>query len=219
MDKPVLIFDYDGTIHETMRIYAPAMRSAFSWLAGEHGINLPEISDSEIASWLGINSIDTWDLILPGLPDEIKSQASSHVADHMARLVYSGAAKWYDGIRDQLVYLKSKEYTMVILSNCRTSYKDAHWTAFHMSGLFDRFYDCESFGYIPKEDIFPYISKEFPGRYIVIGDRRGDITCAVKNGLASIGCLYGYGSPDELVSAGILVDSPSGISDAVRELL
>jgi phosphoglycolate phosphatase len=218
MDRHVLIFDYDGTIHETLRIYEPAMRDSFCWLFQQYGIKVPEISDRQIASWLGVNSIDTWQLILPDCPENIREEASDHVAAHMAKLVEQGYGKWYDGMREQLVYLKSQGYTMIVLSNCRISYKNAHWNAFAMHELFDKFYDCESFGYLPKEDIFQYIKEEFPGSYIVIGDRFSDIKCAVKNSLKSAGCLYGYGSPDELSDADILISSPKELSEAIKEL-
>ena len=53
--RPALIFDYDGTIHDTMRIYRPAVRRAFQWLR-EQGHTVPETSDRQIASWLGMNT-------------------------------------------------------------------------------------------------------------------------------------------------------------------
>jgi phosphoglycolate phosphatase len=36
---------------------------------------------------------------------------------------------------------------------------------------------------------------------IVVGDRREDIMAAKENGMKSIGCLYGYGSREELEEA------------------
>jgi phosphoglycolate phosphatase len=38
-------------------------------------------------------------------------------------------------------------------------------------------------------------------RAIVIGDRKEDILAAKENGLKSVGCLYGYGSREELEAA------------------
>lgn len=215
----VLIFDYDGTIHETLRIYEPAMRSAFCRLHEKYGIEPPRMSSSQISSLLGVNSIDTWNMIFPDLPDSIKSEASDLVADGMVRLIESGAGKWYDHAPEQLSSLKAVGYTLVVLSNCRTSYRDAHWKAFAMSKYFSKFYDCESFGYLPKEEIFKYIKEEFPGRYIVIGDRESDLKCAYANGLKSIGCLYGYGTPDELSKADILISSISELFEAAGKLL
>ena len=62
--RPALIFDYDGTIHDTMRIYRPAVRRAFQWLR-EQGHTVPETSDRQIASWLGMNTRDMWNSFLP----------------------------------------------------------------------------------------------------------------------------------------------------------
>lgn len=215
----VLIFDYDGTIHETLRIYEPAMRDAFCRLREKYGIEPPELSSRQIGSLLGLNSIDAWNAILPDMSENIKSEASDLVASGMVRLIEKGVGKWYDQIPEQLSILKASGYTLVVLSNCRTSYKDAHWKAFAMSKWFSKFYDCESFRYLPKEEIFKYIKDEFPGSYIVIGDRASDLKCAVANGLKGIGCLYGYGTPDELSEADIRISSAAQLAEAVGRLL
>ena len=60
---------------------------------------------------------------------------------------------------------------------------------------------------------------QHPGQYIVIGDRFHDIETAVKNGLHSIGCAYGYGSAEELSDADITVNDIAGIPKAVEELI
>ena len=52
----------------------------------------------------------------------------------------------------------------------------------------------------------------------MIGDRFHDIETAVRNDLLSIGCSYGYGSPEELASADIIADSPLKIISAVAKL-
>lgn len=217
-NKPVLLFDYDGTIHETLRIYEPAMRNAFCWLRENKGIVVPEVSSEKIASWLGMSSIDMWNSFMPQLSDELKAEVSSRVADEMARLTYEHKGKWYPYIKESLVNLKALDYTIIILSNCRSSYKKAHWEVFNMAAVVDDFYDCESFNYKPKEEIFLDIKKKYSGSYIVIGDRDSDLKCARVNSLPFIGCLYGYGSPDELSGADILISSPYELISAVRGL-
>ena len=219
MDSTILMFDYDGTIHETLKIYEPAMRNTLNWLKEEHGMTVPDVSSRQIASWLGLNIYDIWNSAVPGIDDKLKFEAGDRVANQMAELTKAGCGKWYDGLYEQLVYLKSKGYIMVVLSNCQTAYKDLHWKTFSMSKIFSKFYDCESYGYMPKEDIFQYIRKEYPGRrYIMIGDRFNDMICATANNIPGIGCLYGYGSKDELSKADILINAPSELSDAVAQL-
>ena len=51
-----LLFDYDGTLHETMRIYGPAFRMACEDLAARGLIEPRHDSDAEIAAWLGFST-------------------------------------------------------------------------------------------------------------------------------------------------------------------
>ena len=74
--KPHLIFDYDGTIHDTLRIYFPAIQRAFRWLREEKGVDVPEVPRHQAASWLGMNTRDMWNSFLPGLPMELKQKAA-----------------------------------------------------------------------------------------------------------------------------------------------
>ena len=62
-----IIFDYDGTIHDTLRIYEPAFRKTYKWLVDQNLAEERIIESSEIASWLGLNSKEMWDEFLPEL--------------------------------------------------------------------------------------------------------------------------------------------------------
>lgn len=52
--KPTLIFDYDGTLHNTMIIYKSAFRRCFAWLVESGYTQEQEISAEKIAGWLEI---------------------------------------------------------------------------------------------------------------------------------------------------------------------
>lgn len=213
--EPTLIFDYDGTIHDTLRIYEPAFRGAFAWLV-ENGYTKDfPVSRERIASWLGINSRDMWNSFLPQLPEEIKERASIMVGASMAERVRAGEASWYPGAEEMLDALKARGCRMVILSNCRISYRKAHWETFSMGRWFEKFYDCESWDFAPKTEIVKEIMKEFPGPYVVIGDRKGDLDCAKVCGGRAIGCLYGFGTPEELTEADVLAKDVSDIEKLV----
>ena len=55
---------------------------------------------------------------------------------------------------------------------------------------------------------------------IMVGDRENDIIGAKKNGVRSLGVLYGYGTREELVSAGAdaVCESVEKLYDAIKEL-
>ena len=97
--------------------------------------------------------------------------------------------------------LNSKEMWNTFLSNCKASYREAHWKEFGMERWFDRFYDCESYRFRPKTEIVQEIIREYSGPYLVVGDRRQDLECARSCKSPFIGCLYGYGEKGELNGA------------------
>ena len=66
--KKNIVFDYDGTLHETIRIYAPAFRMNYRILV-EQGLAAPrEFTDDEIGRWLGYTAADMWNAFAPQLP-------------------------------------------------------------------------------------------------------------------------------------------------------
>lgn len=70
--KPTLIFDYDGTLHNTIVIYESAFRQCYDWLVKEGYAPVQKISTERISGWLGMNSREMWESFLPELPSEIK---------------------------------------------------------------------------------------------------------------------------------------------------
>ncbi len=68
-----------------------------------------------------------------------------------------------------LTTLKNQGYYLVVLSNCKTAYRKAHWEEFGMKRWFERFYDCESYGFRPKTEIVQDIIRNIQA---LSGDRR-----------------------------------------------
>ena len=202
-----ILFDYDGTIHNTLRIYEPAFRETYHWLTEQKLVEEQKIESSAIASWLGLNSKEMWDTFLPDVDQRYKEQASKMVGDLMIRQIRNHKAVWYPGAEEMLTNLKKRGYRLVILSNCKVAYRKAHWEEFGMERWFERFYDCESYGFRPKTEIVQDIIREYAGPYLVIGDRKKDLECARSCGSPFVGCLYGYGEKGELNGADYLVDN------------
>lgn len=196
-----LLFDYDGTLHETMRIYGPAFRMACEDLAARGLIEPRHDSDAEIAAWLGFSTPEMWRRFLLELPQPEKERSSRMIGGEMLRLVRAGQAALYPQAEATLAALKARGHTLILLSNCRCAYLQAHVQTFGLDRFFTACYCCEEFGDIPKYDSFPKIRARWPGDYVVIGDRFFDLEVAVRHDLPSVGCLYGYGSAEELSAA------------------
>ncbi len=204
--KPTLFFDYDGTIHETMRIYQPAILEITESLkASGYAVEIP--SDERIAGWLGMTTADMWQDFCPDLPETVRNAAGKRVGEIMADLTRAGQAAWYPETAEILTELKDLGYSMAILSNCSGAYAKMQWQAFHMEQWFFDFYFSEHYGWIAKPEILKLLTvnreEEYPP--VMIGDRETDILSGHAAGGKSIGCLYGYGSKEELQTADFLV--------------
>ena len=156
-----LVFDYDGTIHNTMAVYEPAIRETCGWLL-EHcprkvysmvSAAVADLPSERISSWLGMNAKDMWLDFMPFLDEDIREQASARVGAHMQKLVQEHRAHWYKGAAQTLDILHKEGYAMVILSNSKKIDGELHFGEFQMDRWFDTWYDCESFDWAPKTDI------------------------------------------------------------------
>lgn len=215
--KGTLVFDYDGTLNETMRVYEPSFRKGADWLRAR-GIDAPEVGPERICRWLGMNAMDMWRDYIPDLPEEIVLLVRDVVGDEMMAMEREGKCRWYQGVQDCLTQLKKDGWNMVILSNCRTKHAKGHWEAFEMGRWFTKFYDCQSFGFAPKTEIIKTVMEEQPGPFVMVGDRKHDRDCAKAAGIRFIGCSYGYGAPEELEGADILLNRADELKAAVDRL-
>lgn len=214
-----LIFDYDGTIHESMKTYAPAFRNTCKWLADNGYIAEKEYTNKEISYWLGFNSTDMWSTFQPDLIPEIREKARIMLGEDMAQRIENGEGALFKNAERVLDELKKQGHTLIFLSNCRVHYMERHSRVFRLDRFFDYFYCCEEYDFIPKYQIFRLFSLQHKGQYIVIGDRFHDIETAVQNGLKSIGCAYGYSTDGELDKADIIVNDITEIPSAVEKLI
>ena len=74
-----LLFDYDGTLHDSSATYLPAFRKTLAWLE-EHGYDVDrEYSDEQIGYWLGFSAKDMWNSFAPELDDAVKETCSKMI--------------------------------------------------------------------------------------------------------------------------------------------
>lgn len=213
-----IIFDYDGTLHNSIKIYAPAFREAYEYLV-EKGLAKSRVwQDHEISRWLGFSSRDMWEAFMPDLAEEEKQKCSSIIGSAMIKYLNDNKAELYEGTIEVLSNLKNEGYNLIFLSNCKIEYMNKHREVFELDKYFCDFYCSEEFGFIPKYEIFKTIKEKHEGNFIVVGDRFVDIELAKQHGLYSIGCNYGFGSEEELKDADIIVPDSLRIYDAIKFL-
>lgn len=216
MDAKNIIFDYDGTLHESIKIYAPAFKKAYAYLV-ENGYAQDKIwREAEISKWLGYSSKDMWQEFMPELPSEIKEICSSIIGSSMLEYMQEGKAVLYEGSLKTLEKLRNMGYKLIFLSNCKVEYMEMHTRLFHLDKYFSDFYCTQQYDFAPKHEIFKDIRKNHKGSFIVVGDRFQDIEIATVHSLFSIGCAYGYGTLEELRDADVIVQSVDEIPKSLK---
>jgi phosphoglycolate phosphatase len=201
-----IFFDYDGTLHNSIKIYAPAFQKAYAYLVQNGYAEEKPLSEKEISYWLGYNSQEMWKEFMPNLPQEMKDYCSQIIGTEMKRLVEQGRAVLYEGALETLKYLKDKGYKLIFISNCKIYYRDAHNNAFQLSKYFDDIVCSEEYGFVPKHEILGNIIHRYQQEMVIIGDRKQDIEAGNINSIYTIGCSYGFAAEGELDTADIIID-------------
>lgn len=213
-----VIFDWDGTLHDTKALYGESLRATLNWLETQ-GYHPPaNRSDDTLSRYLGINAVDMWNDYMPELPDAVKTECSRRTGAEMIHQIEIGHARMYNGAEQSLRRLRGEGYHLVILSNCKVPYMEAQRRAFDLDRYFDAYYCSGAYDFRPKEQIFPRIRDRFRGGYCMAGDRLSDRKVSLAHGIPFIGCAYGFGTPDELEGADRIAYSAAELADAVLSL-
>lgn len=202
-----IFFDYDGTLHNSIHIYSPAFTKAYDFLVKEGAADMRNWTNKEISYWLGFNPQDMWKNFMPNLCDDLRQQCSNIISEEMKSLMNQGKSILYEGAIETLEYLKSKEYHLIFISNCKTYYKECHTSLFNLDYYFESMVCSDDFAFIPKAEILSKIKSLYPEEMVIIGDRKQDIDAGKKNNIYTIGCSYGFALNGELNDADIIINN------------
>ena len=215
-----LFLDFDGTLHETARVYGLALRSVYEELTDDGLVPPHEITDEMICSWLGTPYRYPWDQMAPDLDDVLRDAAIREVGGRLDRLISDGQGRLFPGTEAVLDRLAADGWHMIILSNSAVSYMDMNRRVYGLDRWFSDYVligdypHCPTKGAMLAEDLR---EKQCPG--IVVGDRIYDLDAAKDCGLPCIGCLFGYAPEGELDSADLLIRDIAELPEALETLL
>ncbi|MDR3167354.1 MAG: HAD hydrolase-like protein [Treponema sp.] len=124
----------------------------------------------------------------------------------------------YDGVEDLLKELNTRNKICVLATSKPIVFAEKIIKHFNIDTYFKYTVGGNLEGtFVEKEDIIKHIVRKYNLRKsetILVGDRKYDIIGANKNGIKSIGVLYGYGSKEELEN-----ENPEYIINNAKEIL
>lgn len=124
----------------------------------------------------------------------------------------------YDGIRELLTKLKENGYKVVLCTSKPEEYAHRVLRFFEIFDLFDHACGAtmDEKTRATKDEVMAYAFETSGAqreKTLMVGDRKFDINSACKFGLDSVGVTFGYGSKEELKSAGATY-----IADSAKEI-
>lgn len=215
MKKGTIFFDFDGTIHETMYIYGPALDKAKEYL-DEHKIPHKGLERELYHTYLGYNADDMWKMVMGGNDLETIHYVSSIVGREMNLNLDRGLGRLYPKTEETLMELKKRGYILVYISNARNRYYEKVKETYKLERFFDGFLTSEMYNELPKEEILKSVMNDYPAPYSIVGDRFFDMVGGKKNNMTTIFCNYGYGKPEEGNDASYRIDSIDELLEIIK---
>jgi phosphoglycolate phosphatase len=130
----------------------------------------------------------------------------------------------YDGVSETLAELRAAGTRLFLCTAKPLVYAERILTHFGLDHHFEAAYGDELGGrFQDKADLIAHIlerEKLDPDDCCMWGDRKHDVLAATRNGMSTIGALWGYGGADELRAAGAAAfcESPLEVPAAFRAL-
>jgi len=210
--------DLDGTLVDSSPGILASCRAALRALGHEPDETL------NIRSYIGPPLEDVMQILLRAYGDNRVSEAVAAYRQHYGEHGLFGSAP-YSGIGTCLEEMKRMGLRIFLATSKREIFATRILNHLNFSQYFDGVYGSVPSGELDhKPELLSYIlSKQnlSPSHSLMVGDRRHDISGAHAVGMRGLGVLWGYGTRDELETAGAdqLVDSPANLVPIVAAML
>ncbi|MGV2184096.1 HAD hydrolase-like protein [Rhizobium rhizogenes] len=215
-DFSAILLDLDGTLIASEPGILSSCRAALRSLGHETDPAM------DIASIIGPPMEDVMRYLLQHFGDDRVTQGvDAYRQDYGARGLL--LSEVYDGIPEALMAM-SQFAKLYLATSKRETFARRILENKGLDALFAGIYGSTPAGNIDhKPELIAHIMRENNldrDRCIMVGDRRYDIAGAHANGMRSIGVLWGYGTREELESAGAdrLIESPAELAEAANAM-
>lgn len=209
--KNTLLFDLDGTLTDPFEGISRCFEYALERLnvAAEPGFDFRQLIGPPMQQ-----SFEA--LVAPGLVD----RAIGYYRERFrTRGLYENAL--YQGI-EELVARLAPSYRLYVCTSKPTVYATQILRHFGLDGYFRAVYGSELDGrFAHKPELLAHLLSQeriAAQEASMIGDRKHDVIAALENGVTAYGAAWGYGTVEELRSAGAhaIFENPAALGAALR---
>ena len=207
----LVVFDVDGTLHDTFRWWAPVIRAGLRRFAEREGLAIDLPDDATAEAVVGMRDAGVWGPFLPEGHKHRWQDLRAMVVPMEVEKVSDGTDYLFPGVRQLLPHLRRIGVRVALASNCRTTYMGAMKHGQGLAALSDWQFCLDSPGVQSKTDMLR-IARETAGaeRVVMVGDREPDQEAAQalrwpfvwrRNDRCDLGhsdAVWG-GDPDELL--------------------
>lgn len=210
-----LLFDLDGTLTDPMEGITKSVQYALK----KQGIIEEDLWN--LTKFIGPPLMDSFQKYY-GFSEEEAKQA---VVDY--REYFSPTGKFenkvYEGIPAMLAALKEQGFTLALATSKPEVFALDILEHFELKQYFDFVGGALLDGRTDKAEVISYVLTSIEAKKeetVMIGDREHDLIGAAKNGLFSVGVLYGYGDREEheKAGAGQIVETVEELKDYLLSL-
>lgn len=180
----LVIFDVDGTLHDTFAWWAPVIRAGVARFAEQEGIEIELPNQREAEAVVGMKDAGVW---APFLPEEHKDRwfdLRAVVLPMEVDEISRGVDYLFAGIRQMLPHLREIGVKVALASNCRSTYMNAMMHGQGLVDLSDWQFCLDSEGVESKTDMLARAQEAAGAKKVVmVGDREPDHEAALAHGL------------------------------------
>lgn len=217
MNSFSVLFDLDGTLVDSQRGIVASCRAAVRKLGYEFD------PSHDVAALVGPPIDDVMKFLLARHGDDRISEAVAAYREHYGAVGLFESAV-YPGVPEALDSLRAVGARLYVATSKRTSFARRLLDHLKLTDHFAGVYGAEPGGAVDhKPELIAHLLERegiAAETCVMIGDRRYDISGAHANKMRAVGVLWGYGSKDELETAGadLLVKHPAELKSAAIDL-
>ena len=208
MKRPVIFFDWDGTIADSMPLCIGEITLAIQRM----GLPVPPVEKLKACNGPTYEE----SVAVLGLPPE-RGEEFLRLRKEAEMELVPQVQQFFPGIREMLEELRTFA-DLAIVSNGLQEYLELSTRVMQVEDVFTRL-QAHITGKSKAEALGLLMADMQPEKCVMVGDRLGDITAGKANGIPTVAACYGFGNEEEYAQADYRANSAKEMTELLKKLL